>query len=105
MAAAIKKEFGIPVKLREGHNGIYEVSVNNNVVYSNKSKCSVIPKEEEIFQVIRQFDSATKEAGQEDTENPKRQLNIEFLYLDLSAEVKTIIRSLRVFFMSRAHIK
>lgn len=82
LAAAIEKEFGIQVKLREGHNGIYEVSVNNNVIYTNKNKCSQIPKDEEVFQLIRQFDYATKEGGQEETENTK--LDIEFMYLDLS---------------------
>ncbi|MBU7008069.1 DUF2703 domain-containing protein [Phosphitispora fastidiosa] len=44
----------------------------------------MIPNEEEIFRVLRQLGVQKKEAAQEVAESPGRQVNIEFMYLDLS---------------------
>lgn len=43
LAAEIEKTFGVAVELLEGHNGIYEVSVNEDVIYTNQGKCSRFP--------------------------------------------------------------
>ena len=53
LAASIQDKFGIVADLIEGHNGIYEVAVNGNVIYSNKGICSQRPKEEQIFEEIQ----------------------------------------------------
>jgi hypothetical protein len=52
LAARIKDIFGIIPQLIDGHNGIYEVSINGRVVVTNQGKCSVIPTDEEILQEI-----------------------------------------------------
>ncbi len=44
----------------------------------------MIPNEEEIFRALRQFGAQKKEAAREVAESPGRQVNIEFMYLDLS---------------------
>lgn len=53
LAARIKEIFGITLKLAEGHNGIYEVTINEQVVATNQGECGGIPSEEEILQEIR----------------------------------------------------
>lgn len=55
MAAAIEKKFGITAKLKEGHNGIYEVTINGNVVYTNQGKFGQLPTNEEILGEIRKY--------------------------------------------------
>lgn len=39
MAADIEQTFGIKATLVEGHNGIFEVSVNKKIIYSNHKEC------------------------------------------------------------------
>jgi len=53
----IREIFGISPNLVEGHNGIYEVTINGKVVVTNQGKCSGIPSEEEILQEIRKHQS------------------------------------------------
>ncbi len=55
LAAVIKKKFGITAKLIEGHNGIYKVTINSNVVYTNQGKCSQLPRNEVILGEIRKY--------------------------------------------------
>jgi hypothetical protein len=56
LAASIQGQFGIEANLVEGHNGIYEVAVNGNTIYSNQSTCSSgFPTNEEIFQGISAY--------------------------------------------------
>lgn len=58
LVAAIRREFGITAKLKEGHDGIYEVTVNGNLVYTNQSTCaSGFPTNEDIFQEIGKYKS------------------------------------------------
>lgn len=72
LAAAIEKKFGIIAKLEEGHNGIYEVVVNGNVVYTNQSACGQFPTDEEVFQEIRKYkDPLPREEGKENMMNDK----------------------------------
>ena len=55
LAARIKAEFGITPELIGGHGGIYELSINDAVVYSNKSSCGEIPEDDELFREIRKY--------------------------------------------------
>jgi hypothetical protein len=57
LAARIKDIFGIIPLLVEGHNGIYEVSINRQVAVTNQGKCRGIPTDEEILQEIRKHKS------------------------------------------------
>lgn len=54
MAVAVEKEFGIVANLKEGHGGIFEVAINDQVAYSNLKECGRFPEDEEIFDKIRQ---------------------------------------------------
>ncbi len=53
LAARIKDIFGIAPKLVEGHNGIYEVSINRRVVVTNQVKDATVPTEDEILAVVK----------------------------------------------------
>lgn len=55
LAARIEEIFGITPQLVEGHNGIYEVSINGKVIVTNQGKCSGTPSEDEILSVIRKY--------------------------------------------------
>ena len=57
LAARIKDIFGITAQLVDGHNGIYEVAINSQVVVTNQGKCSGIPSDEAILQEIRKHQS------------------------------------------------
>ena len=39
MAADIEQTFGIKAALVEGHGGIFKVSVNERIIYSNHKEC------------------------------------------------------------------
>ena len=53
MAAKIESALKIKATLVEGHNGIYEISTENEVVYTNQGKCSQgFPDDEEIIDQI-----------------------------------------------------
>ena len=51
MQAAIKTKYGITAVLKEGHSGIFEVSIDDNVVYTNETTYR-FPTDEEIFEKI-----------------------------------------------------
>jgi hypothetical protein len=57
LAARIKEIFGVSSQLIEGHNGIYEVAINGQVIVTNQGKCSGIPSDEVILQEIRKYHS------------------------------------------------
>ena len=52
LAAAIEREFGIAVLLKEGHGAIFELTVEGEVVYTNQSKCGVLPQEKEVLDLV-----------------------------------------------------
>jgi len=54
LAAAIKERFGLVPQLKEGHGGIFEVSIDDEVVCSNGGVCGRIPSSEEVLQKIGQ---------------------------------------------------
>jgi selT/selW/selH-like putative selenoprotein len=51
LQAAIKDKYGITAVLKEGHSGIFEVSINDDVVYTNETTYR-FPNDEEIFEKI-----------------------------------------------------
>ena len=53
MEAAIKKEFDVEVNLKEGVGGVFEVAINEGVVFSNLKE-GRFPENEEIFQKIHE---------------------------------------------------
>jgi hypothetical protein len=54
LAAAIENKFGLRANLTEGHNGIYEIIVNNTLVYSNEA-CEHPPVEDDVFAEISKY--------------------------------------------------
>lgn len=65
LAAAIKKEFGIDATLMEGHGGILEVAVNDNIIFTNHKQCSLRPQNEEILQRIKGYKTNSLQQKQE----------------------------------------
>ena len=55
LADAIKDTFDIPANLIEGHDGIYEVTVNMDIVYTNRGKCSRLPTTGEVLKEIGNY--------------------------------------------------
>lgn len=53
LATAIEKEFGIVPHLKKGHNGIFEVYASKGIIYTNRSECGRLPKNEEIILKLR----------------------------------------------------
>lgn len=51
MQEAIKKKYGIVADLTEGAGGIFEVSIDDTVVYTNQTTYR-FPTDEEIFEKI-----------------------------------------------------
>jgi predicted Rdx family selenoprotein len=51
LQAAIKDKYGITASLREGVGGIFEVSIDNDTVYTNQETYR-FPTDEEIFEKI-----------------------------------------------------
>ena len=81
----MKNKFGINAELKQGHNGIYQVAVNGTVIYSNQGKCSQRPNEEDILREIQKHtEPASKPKETEQSQSILRNINIDFMYLDLS---------------------
>ncbi len=55
LAANIEERFAISPVMIEGHEGIFEVRINGETVYTNRSECSVLPGDEEIFSKIEKL--------------------------------------------------
>jgi predicted Rdx family selenoprotein len=51
LQAAIKSKYGMTAELREGMGGIFEVSIDGTVVYTNETTYR-FPTDEEIFEQI-----------------------------------------------------
>jgi hypothetical protein len=54
LAASIKNKFGLQADLIQGHDGIYEIVVNDTLVYSNTA-CEHPPLEEDVFAEISKY--------------------------------------------------
>jgi len=55
LAAAVKNQFGIVANLIEGHDDIFEVAINDQVIYTNSQQCGRLPDNEEVVQMIREY--------------------------------------------------
>jgi predicted Rdx family selenoprotein len=55
MAAEITSKFGVTPKLKEGHGGIFEVTVDDLVIYTNGGQCGCLPDNEEVLQRIGKY--------------------------------------------------
>jgi len=53
LAVSIKDHFGIEPVCVEGHEGIFEVSIKGDKVYTNNSECSILPETSIILEKIR----------------------------------------------------
>jgi selenoprotein W-related protein len=56
LEAAINEEFDVKVDLKEGTGGIFEVALNERVVFSNLEE-GRFPENEEILQKIREHET------------------------------------------------
>ena len=54
----IKNKFGIDVELIEGSGGVFEVSLNNSLIFSKK-ELSRFPNENEVEDLIEYYESVT----------------------------------------------
>ena len=52
MAAAIEREFGLSSDFVGGHGGIFEVSLDGEIAYTNGSCCG-IPSDDEVLDALR----------------------------------------------------
>ena len=65
LATAIRDEFGLAATLEEGHGGIFEVRINDAVVFNNFKRGGRLPTDQQIFQEIREHaDAATPAQGE-----------------------------------------
>ena len=55
MAAAIEDNFGIIATLKERHGGIFEITVNSELIYSNQKEGGQFPEKAAILQEISKF--------------------------------------------------
>jgi len=55
LAATIEEYFGISSELVEGHDGIFGVMANNEVVLTNQGQCAKIPTDEEVLKRLLCF--------------------------------------------------
>lgn len=55
LAATMNDKFGVTPELVDGHNGIYEVTVDGNILYTNGGKCSQLPTNEEVLVAFRKY--------------------------------------------------
>jgi hypothetical protein len=52
LAASIKNHYEIEPVFVKGHDGIFEVSINGDRVYTNNSECSILPETSLILEKI-----------------------------------------------------
>jgi len=60
LAAAIKNKLGIEVDLKEGHDKVFEVTVDSKLLFTNNRKCGNLPKNEEMLCVIEGYVAGNK---------------------------------------------
>ena len=51
----IEEKFGLKAGLVEGHDGIYEIMVNDEVIFTNRGKCGQFPMDGEILGAVSRF--------------------------------------------------
>ncbi len=55
MAAAIVDNFGTTATLKEGHGGVFEITVNDDLIYSNQKEGEQFPEKAAILQEISKY--------------------------------------------------
>jgi hypothetical protein len=55
LATAIEKELGIVPDLKKGPVGLFDVYVDDGVVYSNRREGGRLPRNEEIIEKLRKY--------------------------------------------------
>jgi len=45
--------------MKEGHGGIFEVTIKDQIIYTNRQQCGCLPDNEEVLQRIGEY----KESG------------------------------------------
>ena len=58
MRESIERQFGIKAKLIKGMGGIFEISVNDNLLFSKK-ELGRFPDENEVEDLIEYYESVT----------------------------------------------
>lgn len=53
LATAIKNRFGLEAILKEGHDGIFEIRMDDHVIYNNLAQGGRLPTDKEILQEIQ----------------------------------------------------
>ena len=67
LAATIESTFNIKTRLNKGHDGIYEVSVDGKIAYSNKSQCGrAFPSNTQIIEQISKLTGMRVKQGEPD---------------------------------------
>jgi predicted Rdx family selenoprotein len=62
LATAIEDNFGTTAILKEGHSGIFEIIVNSDLIYSNRTESGQFPEKEAIFQEISKYREPLQDA-------------------------------------------
>ena len=77
MAAALEAAFDIDVRLVEGHDGIYELTIDDDIVYTKRVKgWEGAPTERQIVEMAGRFlgleprEQASSEPGTDDEQPP-----------------------------------
>lgn len=52
LADAIADTFGVRPQMIEAHNGVFEVLLNGEMIYTNQSACSRVPTVPEALEVL-----------------------------------------------------
>lgn len=60
LEALIKKQFGIQAFLDKGHDGIFEVSVNGEQLYTNNKKCNTFPETMDVLLKLEKMGAVPK---------------------------------------------
>ena len=66
LAATIENAFEVEVALIEGHDGIFEVTLDGSVVHSNNGQCSQgFPADGEIVEQLSRLMNATPKVSEQ----------------------------------------
>jgi predicted Rdx family selenoprotein len=63
LAAAIQKEFGIQTFVGQGMPGVFEVSLNGEIIYNSLQHQGKLPATEQVIHALRKRMAERKEMG------------------------------------------
>jgi hypothetical protein len=58
MAAAIKSNLNLTAQLVEGHNAIFQVTANGQILFDNHGVCGQLPETKDILKSIRAYQNS-----------------------------------------------